>query len=183
MKNRDLIIPLLGIAIMLTGSLSFAQNNQYRNQDNKQGNPQGLNDERGLQGYCSNIPDLTDEQQESINELRTVHLKKANLLRAQIQEKRAQLNTLRLGDKPDMDEINRTIDETTDLRAELMKEREAHHQAIRAQLNDDQKVWFDNRQGRGKGFGQSKGFGPQGPCRFDRADQGPERGRRFRQFR
>jgi hypothetical protein len=82
-----------------------------------------------------------------------------------------------------MDKINSTIDEMADLRADLMKEREAHLQDVKSQLNDEQKAWFDSRPGRGKGFGQNRGFGRQGACWNDQQDPGPEGGRRYRQFR
>ncbi len=183
MKNRNLITPMLVLALLLVSSASFAQNRRNNNQDNQPGNAQSFSEEGTRQGYCSNIPNLTDEQQTAIDKLRPDHLKKTNMLRAQIQEKRAQLNTLRLAEKPDMGKIDGTIDEMADLRADLMKEREAHHQAIRSNLDDDQKTWFDSRPGKGKGFGQKRAFGRQGACRFDQDDQRPGGGKRYRQYR
>jgi Spy/CpxP family protein refolding chaperone len=183
MKNQNLITPMLVVALLIISSISYGQNRRFNNRDNEPSNVNTYAEEGASQGYCSNIPNLTDEQQSALNKLRTNHLKKANLMRAQIQEKRAQLNTLRLSEKPDMDKINRTIDEVAELRADLMKEREAHLQAVKSQLNDDQKAWFDSRPGRGKGFGQNRGFGRQGACMFDQEGQRPDGGRRYRQFR
>lgn len=183
MKNRNLITPMLVIALLIMNSISFAQNRQFTHQDNEPRNGKSLSEEGTFQGYCSNIPNLTDDQKADLDKLRPEHLKKANMLRAQIQEKRAQLNTLRLADKPDMDKINGTIDEMAALRANLMKEREALHQAIRSKLDDNQKAWFDSHRGKGQGNGQNRAFGRQGSCRFDQEGQGPERGRRFRHNR
>ncbi|HLO92086.1 MAG TPA: periplasmic heavy metal sensor [Lentimicrobium sp.] len=94
--------------------------------------------------HC-NIPGLSEDQQSAINKLRIEHQKKARLIHATIKEKRAHLNTLRLAENIDMQQVNKTIDEIASLQADLMKERESHIQAVRSKLNNDQREWFDSQ--------------------------------------
>ena len=61
-----------------------------------------------------------------------------------VNEKKAQLKTLEGLDKPDMAAINKSIDEVTTLRAEMMKSQAAFHQDIRKLLNDEQKIEFNH---------------------------------------
>jgi Spy/CpxP family protein refolding chaperone len=112
--------------------------------------------------YC-NIPGLTDEQRDNMEKLRLVHQKKVRLMHANLQEKRAHIRTLRLADNPDMQQINKTIDEIAALQGDLMKEREAHRQAIRSGLNEEQKAWFDSRPDNARGFGGQGGMNGIGP--------------------
>lgn len=81
-------------------------------------------------------------------------------------EKRAHLNVLRTADKVDMNAINKSIDEMGANRTKMMKKREAHRQAIREILTDDQKVYFDSRRGRGsRGGNGQNGMGRDGQGR------------------
>lgn len=120
--------------------------------------------------FHANIPNLTEDQKTQIDKLRMDHQKKVRLMHANLQEKRARLNVLRLADNPDMQQINKTIDEIAVYQADLMKEREAHRMAIRSQLNDEQKAWFESRPRGGRGP-RGDGMGPHGRmercCRFN----------------
>ncbi|KAF0195941.1 MAG: hypothetical protein FD166_2668 [Bacteroidetes bacterium] len=99
------------------------------------------------------IPGLTEEQRISMEKLRIAHFRKTELIRAEIGEKEARMNTLRLAEEPDDKAIDRTIDDISKLKGDLMKEREAHHRAVKALLNDEQKAFFDNRPGRDRNRG------------------------------
>lgn len=90
-----------------------------------------------------NIPDLTDEQKKRIEDLQLAHMKEVNKTKAQLSEKQAHLRTLQLADKTDNAAINKTIDEITALKNDLMKKHEAHRQAVRSLLTEKQKVVFD----------------------------------------
>jgi len=112
-------------------------------------------------GMCANIPNLTDEQQKKIDALTIPHRKEMQVLRAQMKEKQAHLETLRIADNADMTAINKTIDEISALKTTMMKKREAHKQEIRKILNDEQRLIFDaqsNKRGNGNGNGQGKGM-------------------------
>lgn len=151
MKRTSMYAAFLLIAATVFGAPAMAQDKDE--------------DASGQYGYgrCvhQNIPGLTEKQHDAISKLRTEHQKKAQLKRAEIAEKRARLNTLRLADNPDMAQINKTIDEIAVMRADLMKEREAHLQAIRSQLNEEQKAWFNARGNNRRGPGFCDGSGPR----------------------
>ena len=71
-------------------------------------------------GMC-NIPDLSEEQQKKIDELMVPHQKEMLMLRNQIQEKKAHLQTLTSADNADMASINKTIDEMGAMKIDKMK--------------------------------------------------------------
>ena len=114
------------------------------------------------------IPSLTDDQKAGIEKLRTEHLRKANLMRAELGEKHARLNTLRLAENQDAKEIDLTIDDISKLKGNLMKAREAHKRDVRALLNDEQKAVFDARQGRGNRDGKGYKAGRSGKGNYGR---------------
>ncbi len=113
--------------------------------------------------YCRNIPDLTQEQQDELMELRTAHLKDMQDDRNALAEKRVRLQSLRTSDDPDMTTINKTLDEMSEIRTGMQKEKETHIQNIRNVLTDSQRVYFDARKARGPRVGmgkkQGRGFG------------------------
>jgi len=112
------------------------------------------------QGLSCNIPDLTEEQQKKIDELKVGHQKSMLKNRNLMQEKKAKLNTLRTADKADMNSMNNMIDEIGSLHTQMMKDREAHRQAVRGLLTEKQRVFFDTHKGRGfKGNGMRQGRG------------------------
>jgi len=124
-------------------------------------------------GVDCRIPSLTDDQKAGIEKLRADHLRKANLMRAELGEKQARLNTLRLAETQDAKAIDRTIDDISKLKGDLMKAREAHKRDVRALLNDEQKAVFDARQGRGYRDGKGNKAGRSGRGDYGR---GPGRG-------
>ena len=126
---------------------------QYENADN-------ANQLTGM--YC-NIPGLSDSQRETLNKMHLEHQKKVRQMHAAIGEKRAHLNTLRLADKYNKGEVNATIDEIAALRADLMKANEAHRQSVRAELNDEQKAWFDSKPRNQRRFGRGGDFDGERP--------------------
>lgn len=103
------------------------------------------------EGKCEMIPNLTDEQKGKIEKLKTTHMKETMQLKNQIKEKKAHERTLMTADKPDMTEINKTIDEIGALQTEMMKKEAAHIQSVRALLTEEQRVAFDMHTGKGGG--------------------------------
>ena len=128
--------------------------------------PGMMNGQGGGQGFKNHhmgIPNLTDEQQTKIENLRVAHLKEIQPLKNQMAELKAKQRTLTTADKPDMKAIDANIDEITKLQNTIMKKAAAHRQDVRAVLTDEQKLWFDAHAGnwkKGNGFGQRKGMGP-----------------------
>ncbi len=127
---------------------------------------------------CLDIPELTQEQETKIKAIRTKRLNEATTHRAQMDELRAQKRTLRLAANPDMNEIEKVIDQMAGLRAEHMKASETHHQSIREILTPEQRTFFDSRTANRPRFEQRnmrRGQATRGEGRYN--DQRP-RGRR-----
>jgi Spy/CpxP family protein refolding chaperone len=98
------------------------------------------------------IPNLTEDQEKKIQDLRTPFEKEILPIKNQLGEKRAHLRTLETADKVDDKAINGTIDEISQLEGQLMKKEAAYKQAIRKLLTDEQRIQFDNRSGHQKQF-------------------------------
>jgi len=150
-------VAVLTMAVLLIGSANLiAQNGRNHS---KQGNGYGTNQ------ICHQIPDLTEDQQTKIKALRVDHMKEMTALRNQTNELRAKKQTLMATDNADMKEINAIIDQMTNLQNKRMKLSAKHHQEVRNELNDEQKVYFDSRKmhnhrnGRGMGQGHRGGKG------------------------
>ena len=100
------------------------------------------------------IPGLTDEQKEQLKELRLKHMKEVQSIKNEMSELKAHLKTITSVDKPDMNAINKNIDEITSKINELMKSNAAHFQEIRKHLNEEQKLHLEMKRGpRGPGRG------------------------------
>jgi len=155
MKNSGLklMVILIGITMISLVSIPVSAQGPGRGQGPGQGQGPGNGD------CLTGIPGITAEQRTAIDQLRVKQLRSAELIRAEIGEKQARLNTLKLAEKEDVKAIDGTIDDITKLRGDLMKQRETHRREIKALLNDEQKVFFDSKPGRGAGKGNGRGNG------------------------
>ncbi len=151
----------IGTIGMLFIAMLFSVNT-FAQRGNGYGNRQGNNN--GQSSFCSNIPNLTADQQTKITNLRTAHWKQKQTNQNLLAVKNANLQTLR--STGDINAINKTIDEMSVIRTNMQKNREKHFQAIRSILNADQQVYFDNFnrgngncQGKGRGRGNGQGYG------------------------
>ena len=145
MKNSKLIMVCV-LSLLMTGAL-----NSLQAQD-REGNRREMREKRG-QGRgdrLSAIPDLTEEQREKIKDLGAGMQKESLPLKNELREKRARLKTLSTAENANMNDINRVIDEIGDLQTKMMKIRAAHHQDVRAELNEEQRLFFDTHMGQGK---------------------------------
>lgn len=154
MKNKGLIQMLLLAGIVMISLFSITASAQGP------GRGRGMGPGAGKDDCMAAIPGLTDEQRTAIEELRSVHFRKAELIRAEIGEKEARMKTLKLAEKQDVKAIDGTIDEISKLRGDLMKQREAHQREVKALLNDEQKAFFNSRTGKNRN--NEKGFNRQG---------------------
>jgi len=93
------------------------------------------------------LPDrsLNDQQREEIQKIRTEQFNALNQTSNQLREKRARLETLQNADNPDMNEINKAIDEIAALQAQEMKAQAATRQQVRNLLTDEQRAVYDRR--------------------------------------
>ena len=105
--------------------------------------------------------DLTEDQETKIEALRTTHMKGMLQFKNKLNELKAKQQTLVNADKADMKVINANIDEITALENKMMKQKAGHHQAVRALLNDRQRIIFDSH-GFGRGLGHGFKHGHKG---------------------
>lgn len=94
------------------------------------------------------IPNLTEEQQEQIKAFRLDHAKTTLPIRNQVNELEAKLKTLTSADELNKNEVGRVIDNLSDLKAELMKQRVAHMEDVKSVLTEEQKVVLNNQISR-----------------------------------
>ncbi len=88
---------------------------------------------------------LSDEQRAEIKKIHMERMKERTQTRSLLNEKRAKLEVLQTADKPDMKEINKTIDEIASVKAQEMKAQAANRQKIRSLLTEEQRIYFDAR--------------------------------------
>lgn len=129
----------------------YSQNQNYNKQNN------GNNKYNNNQRYYQNL-ELTDEQTNTINNLRLAHQKEMLPLRNNLNEKKARLNTLETAYPADIKAINQVIDEINNIKTNMAKLKAAHKQEIRKVLTDEQRLNHDSNKNmyRGK-HGNSKG--------------------------
>jgi len=130
------------LAVLLTTLIFLGTSSMFA----QQGQMKGPKDGKGMQ--C-NIPDLTEEQQKKMDDLRLVHQKSMLQFRTQMELKNAQLNVLTSAEKADMNAINKSIDEIGALKIQMMKQKESHRQQVRSILTEKQRVTFDMQKGKG----------------------------------
>lgn len=126
--------------------------------------------------------DLTDEQEEKIDDLRTEHMKTMLPLRNELNEKRARLHTLRTAEKYNASETEKVLEEMSNIKLKMAKERENHKQEVRSLLTEEQRLKFDMHRGnkhhkRGfKGHVGSRGKSYGGDCPYGNKPRGKRNG-------
>lgn len=116
----------------------------------------------GGQGACGAgwKATLSDEQRAAMAKLKLEYMKIKAPLKAKIKSTKVDLAMLVTTDKPDMNAINKKIDELTRLKNEKMKEKYKYLAAKRKVLNAEQQVQFDmhviKKAMHGKGKGHCK---------------------------
>ncbi len=147
---------MMTMALMaLTVNVASAQPGQQKGYGYSPGSQTG----KGLMWQRLN---LTEEQQEKIAGLRLEMQKELLPLRNQLGEKRAKMRTLATTENADLKALNRLIDESKDLQAEMAKLRLANRQQIRKLLTEEQRIMFDSRP---LGLRGNKNFNRPG-CRY-----------------
>lgn len=134
MKTSKLInIAWVFFALVLTTTTVFAQRGRRANMvQNNQNLP-----------CLTQISNLSEDQEKSIQELEASHQKTMDELR---EERRATVNAV----------------EKSEIRTEMQKNVEAHHNEVKSLLTEEQQVQYDQLQassvyGRNQGYGQSRG--------------------------
>ncbi len=148
MKKMKSILSL-AMAVLFVAGMHMTLQAQNKACCDKSGKGQSCQQD----GKSCKIPDLTKDQQKQIDELKTALIKDRISFKNQIEEKKAHLKTLAMADQADMNAINKTVDELYALKAEFAKKKEAHIQAVRKILNDEQRLYFDLKHSKMGGHG------------------------------
>ncbi|MEM6522183.1 MAG: periplasmic heavy metal sensor [Bacteroidota bacterium] len=148
MKNSKVLVSAMSLLMMLS-VLSFGQN---RGEQKKGMEPRS----EMRHDPIDRIPNLTEEQKEKIKGLRTENQNQVLPLRNTLGEKEARLKTLSTAEKADMKSINAMIEEIGELKTEIAKLRASTHQKVRAELNDEQRLFLDTHVGKGQGMRQAR---------------------------
>jgi Spy/CpxP family protein refolding chaperone len=159
MKRQTQIIGILLVAIMLSISIDTLGQRGFR-----RGTEYGF--DPGQWYLYSDIPGLTAEQDQKINDLQTEYWKDMTDLRFQLEEKSINLNSLQAVDPVDMSKINNAIDEISAIQAKREKRRIQHYQSVKKLLTSEQKTYFDRYYG-GYGYGRGRGW-----CRWSDVGRG-----------
>ena len=154
MKMRIRSILTTGLLLVLLGTNGVAQD--LAEKDPRPGSFPGYN--------------LTDEQIERMQEIRTESEKILLPMERSLRTREAELDELLIAEKPDLKSIERKIEEIEALRAKIRKERIASRLETRSLLTDEQRLRWDAyrggrfgrgvfRSGRFDGRGLNRGFG------------------------
>ncbi len=150
MKNILKISILSALLIGLTVDVSAQQQNrkmQNRANGDCQGQMMNRGDKQGQnQQRMMTQLNLTDEQRAKVEKIHLNGQKGMIPLRNNIQEKNAQLRTLRMSDDYDEAAVNALIEEIGELRTAMMAMRTGHQQQIREILTEEQRIKFDSMQ-------------------------------------
>ncbi len=141
MNTRN--IKLAG-ALLLGILISTAVNAQSHRQGGR-GQGHGAGDgHNGMYRHAS--LDLTEEQQTEITTLRTAHYKTITPLKNKMVELKARERTLLSEESVDMQAVNKTIDEQTDLTNKMRKLQVEQQVAVKSLLTDEQVMKLQQRK-------------------------------------
>lgn len=121
MKAKEIMKSLFTAALLIT-MLSFGANAQKGYKQNR----------------LNHIPDLTEEQENTIKDLGTKYFSDIKNLRADMRIMRAEKDKLMMVDNPDQTKVNNKIDEMSKTRTKIQKKKAAFHLAVRKELTDEQ---------------------------------------------
>jgi len=144
---------LLLILATLIGGLGLATTAVA---DHGHGMHQGMHGGAGMCG-TSWKDTLTDEQRTALAKLKLDYMKVKAPIKAKIKSIKVDLAMMVTTDKPDMNAINKKIDELTKLKSDKMKEKYKYIAAKRKVLTAEQQVLFDMRVIQKAMHGKDKG--------------------------
>ncbi|MEA1875028.1 MAG: Spy/CpxP family protein refolding chaperone [Bacteroidota bacterium] len=149
MKTKTLLTQVF-IAVLFLSTIQVQ--GQGRNFDGQR----QRNSNAEYRGQDCRIPDLSDEQEAQITELRNAHYAEVKNSKADLAILRAEKQRLIIADSPDANAINAKIDAMSEIQSEMQKNRVAHRLAVRNLLTPEQKVYFDmHRSSRNGRYGMN----------------------------
>lgn len=150
MKNKLIISAL---AILFACGAAWAQGPRNGN-----GPRSGYNDGRMMDPVerMSLRLDLNENQRDKIESIHLSYAQKNQPIRNEINELEAKLQTLTSTNSPNRNEVNSTVEQIGDLRSELYQNRTACQLDIRAELDEGQKLRYDQFKSQGRGRMQGR---------------------------
>jgi Spy/CpxP family protein refolding chaperone len=127
----------------------------------------GMQGMQGMQGmmHGAAMPDLTPEQQEKMDALRTAHIKAMAPLHADLKVKEIEIEALWRADEPDAKKIVAKVKEMGDIREKMEVASINHRFEMRKVLTPEQRKAM-KKMGMGPGMmGKGKGCGKRGMMR------------------
>ena len=153
MKTR--IVTLALIALFLLSGTAMAQRGEGRRVGKDFADRREQLRENRQSGPSQNF---TEEQREQMQKLRLETEKQLKPYQDQMRELRARHQTLVTAEKPDTKAIESSLEKIAEVQLSMAKIRAKHHQELRAQLTEEQRLQLDKR--RGTMFGK-EGYGPK----------------------
>lgn len=167
MKTR--ILSMLLVAVFAISTTAFAQNQQEKKRNLEQ-KEMMMKRHKQMKDRSQNF--FTEEQQETIKNLRLETAQEVKPLKNELNELNARQQTLSTADKADLNAINKNIDKMSEIKADIQKIMAKQQQDVRAMLSKEQLLKFDAMKGK-KGNRKGKSDGR----RMERGER-PEFGRR-----
>ena len=136
---------------MLAALMVTTLNAQSSRQGGRGSGPNGWGNERMSAHFSL---DLTTEQKEAMQTLRTENYKTMKPLKNKMLELKARERTLMSEEAVDMKAVNKVIDEQTDLMNNMRKVQAAHKVKVKEILTDEQEMKLEQRNRNGSNRGQ-----------------------------
>jgi len=133
----------MAITIAVVTSLTLSAQPQ-RVQPYSGRSPREIPQVRPPMGF-TNPSNLNEQQRAELQKIQTEQLKERTQTSNLLREKHAKLEALQTADKPNLNEINKVIDEIAAIQAQEMKAQAAARQKVRNLLTDEQRVLYDAR--------------------------------------
>lgn len=143
MKARILSIVL--IAVLAISTTAMAQNDRTNKRSPVQKKTM-MKQHRQMPNAHGNF--FTEDQQEKLKAIRLESAKQIKPIKNELRELAARNQTLTTADKADLKAINKNIDQSSALKADIQKIMAKQHQEIRAMLSDEQLIKFDAMKAR-----------------------------------
>ncbi|MEL7002773.1 MAG: Spy/CpxP family protein refolding chaperone [Bacteroidota bacterium] len=144
MKNLKINALWMTVVVLLISSVGVSAQNEREDRESR--SKRARMEQRGPRGPM--IPDLTDEQNAKLKEIRLEGQKQKLPLRNELREKEARMKTLTTAENVDMKAINKLIEEIGAIKVKMAKIQAVQHQEVRNQLTEDQRVVFDSHAGQ-----------------------------------
>ncbi len=154
---RILLRSITLTALVLALSVNLNAQQRFNNPDRPRGDRQMqmqnmLGDQGAHHQRLISMLDLSDEQKEQIQSIHLNGQKEMLTLRTTLQQKRAELRTLTIGDNYDKGKVAQLAEEIGDLHTQMLTKRTTHQQQIKEVLTEEQRIKFDtfhmNKMGR-----------------------------------